>query len=233
MIKMKTIGLIGGMSWESTVTYYQIINKEVRQIMGGLHSAKVLLHSVDFSEIEECQANGDWDKSADILSKAARGLEMAGADFIIICTNTMHKVAKTIQSRIGIPIIHIAEATAEVLLHENIKRVVLLGTKYTMTQDFYKKKLEEAGIDVLIPSDQSIEVINNIIYDELCLGIIREESKQQYISVMEELAKKGAQGVILGCTEIGLLIQQEDTLLPVFDTTQIHAKKAALLAVMG
>lgn len=228
---MKTIGLIGGMSWESTVTYYQIINEVIKRELGGLHSAKMLLYSVDFSEIEACQAEGDWDKSAGILSDAARSLEKAGADFIVICTNTMHKVAPQIQSCIHIPVIHIAEATAAALKQRNIKTVVLLGTKYTMTQDFYKKKLTEAGISVLIPDAASVEIINDIIYHELCLGIISPQSKQKYLSVIDEFSHKGAQGVILGCTEIGLLIQQKDTALPVFDTTQIHAEKAALLAL--
>lgn len=207
---MKTIGLLGGMSWESTVTYYQTVNKIVKQELGGLHSAKVLLYSVDFSEIEKCQADGDWEKSADILSLAAKCLEKAGADFIVICTNTMHKVASQIQSRIGIPIIHIAEATANELKHHNITKVALLGTKYTMTQDFFKEKLEKVGISVLIPDEQEIETINDVIYNELCLGIISETSKEKYLSIIDLLAKQGAQGVILGCTEIGLLIQQKD-----------------------
>lgn len=228
---MKTIGLLGGMSWESTVTYYQIVNEVTKRELGGLHSAKVLLYSVDFSEIEKCQAEGDWAKSADILSEAAKSLEKAGADFIIICTNTMHKVAPQIQSRIGIPIIHIAESTADVLKQRNIQKVALLGTKYTMTQDFYKDKLAEAGISVLIPDDASVEIVNDIIYNELCLGIISPQSKKKYIAIIEKLAQRGAQGVILGCTEIGLLVQQKDTSLPVFDTTQIHAEKAALLAL--
>lgn len=228
---MKTIGLLGGMSWESTVTYYQIINEVIKKELGGLHSAKVLLYSVDFSEIEKYQATGDWDKSADVLSEAAKNLEKAGADFIVICTNTMHKVVPKIQSCIGIPIVHIAKATAEVLKQSNITKVALLGTKYTMTQKFYKDKLIEAGISVLVPDDTSIEVVNDVIYNELCLGIISPQSKQKYLAIIDELAKKGAQGVILGCTEIGLLVQQEDTSLPVFDTTQIHAKKAALLAI--
>ncbi len=228
---LKTIGLLGGMSWESTVTYYQIVNEVTKRELGGLHSAKVLLYSVDFSEIEKCQAEGDWAKSADILSEAAKSLEKAGADFIIICTNTMHKVAPQIQSRIGIPIIHIAESTADVLKQRNIQKVALLGTKYTMTQDFYKDKLAEAGISVLIPDDASVEIVNDIIYNELCLGIISPQSKKKYIAIIEKLAQRGAQGVILGCTEIGLLVQQKDTSLPVFDTTQIHAEKAALLAL--
>lgn len=230
---MKTIGLLGGMSWESTVTYYQIINESVKRELGGFHSAKVLLYSVDFAEIEKCQADGDWEKSADILSVAAENLEKAGADFIVICTNTMHKVAPRIQSRITIPIIHIAEATADELKKHNITKVALLGTKYTMTQDFYKDKLIEAGIVVLIPDEQGVEAVNNIIYNELCLGIISEPSKEKYRNIIENLAKKGAQGVILGCTEIGLLIQQEDVDLPIFDTTRIHASKAAMLSVKG
>ncbi|MFT3985462.1 MAG: aspartate/glutamate racemase family protein [Lachnospiraceae bacterium] len=228
---MKTIGFIGGMSWESTVTYYQIVNETVKQELGGLHSAKVLLYSVDFSEIESCQADGDWNKSADILSEAAENLERAGADFIVICTNTMHKVAPQIQSRIGIPIIHIAEATADELNRQHITKVALLGTKYTMTQDFYKEKLTRAGITVLIPNEQEIETVNDVIYQELCLGIISEVSKKKYQMMIGHLAEQGAQGVILGCTEIGLLIRQKDVDLPVFDTTRIHALKAARLAL--
>ncbi len=228
---MKTIGLLGGMSWESTVTYYRIVNEAIKSELGGLHSAKVLLYSVDFSEIEKCQAEGDWEKSASILSEAAEKLEKAGADFIMICTNTMHKVAPQIQKRIGIPIIHIAEATADELKRHAIAKVALLGTKYTMTQDFYKEKLENAGITVLIPDIQEIEVVNDIIYNELCLGSILETSKKKYLNIIENLGKQGAQGVILGCTEIGLLVQQKDTNLPVFDTTQIHALKAAKLSL--
>ncbi|WP_349667524.1 aspartate/glutamate racemase family protein [Lacrimispora sp.] len=228
---MKTIGIIGGMSWESTVTYYQIMNETVKQELGGLHSAKILLYSVDFSEIERCQAEGDWEKSGDILASAAESLERAGADFLVIATNTMHKVAPQIQKRIHIPIIHIAEVTAEELKQNHITTVALLGTKYTMTQDFYKEKLENAGITVLIPDKQEIEVINSIIYDELCLGSILETSKERYLQIIDGLKNRGAQGVILGCTEIGLLIRQEDTDLPVFDTTRIHAVKAAKLSL--
>ncbi len=228
---MKTIGLIGGMSWESTVTYYQILNETVKQRLGGLHSAKILLYSVDFDEIEKYQSSGEWEKSAEVLSQAAMNLEKAGADFIVICTNTMHKVAPKIQSHISIPIIHIAEATADELIKRGISRVALLGTKYTMTQDFYKDKLLKAGIDVVIPDSTGIETVNDIIYKELCLGIISEESKKKYLEIIDRLAEQGAQGVILGCTEIGLLIQQTDTSLPVFDTTQIHAIKAAELSI--
>ena len=228
---MKTIGMLGGMSWESTVTYYQVINETVKQELGGLHSAKVLLYSVDFAEIEKCQVDGDWEKSADILSVAAQNLEKAGADFIVICTNTMHKVVPQIQSKISIPIIHIAEATADELEHNNISQIALLGTKYTMTQDFYKEKLTNAGITVLIPNEQEIETVNDIIYNELCLGIISEASKEKFLCIINSLAEQGAQGVILGCTEIGLLIGQKDSDLPVFDTTQIHAVKAAKISM--
>ena len=228
---MKTIGLIGGMSWESTVTYYQLINETVKKELGGLHSAKILLYSVDFAEIEEYQAKGQWDKSADVLGLAAENLEKAGADFVVICTNTMHKVVPQIQQRICIPILHIAEATAAALQEKKITKVGLLGTKYTMTQDFYKDKLTEAGIQVLIPDAQGVELVNDVIYGELCLGVIREESKAAFVDIIEKLGEMGAQGVILGCTEIGLLVQQADTSLPVFDTTLIHGVKAAMEAI--
>lgn len=229
---MKLIGLIGGMSWESTVTYYQILNNTIKEKLGGLHSAKCLLYSVDFHEIEKCQSNGEWEKSAHILSEAAKSLEKAGAEFIIICTNTMHKVANEIQEVISIPILHIADATVQELKKENIKKVALLGTKYTMEQDFYKSKLIENEIEVLIPNAEDINLVNRIIYDELCLGIISEHSKQVYINIIDKLAKQGAQGAILGCTEIGLLIQQKDTKIPLFDTTLIHGKQAALYSIM-
>lgn len=229
---MKTIGLIGGMSWESTVTYYQIINETIKKELGGLHSAKILLYSVDFAEIEKCQTEGNWDKSADILGAAAKNLEKAGADYIVICTNTMHKIAPLIQKQITIPLIHIAEATAERLTEKHIGKVALLGTKYTMMQDFYKEKLTEVGIQVLIPCEVDIELVNHVIFDELCLGIISENSKKEYLRIIDELSKQGAQGVILGCTEIGLLINQKDTSLPVFDTAEIHAHKAAMTAIM-
>ena len=228
---MKTIGLIGGMSWESTVTYYKIVNETIKRELGGLHSAKVLLYSVDFAEIEKYQASGEWEKSAEVLADAAMNLEKAGADYIVICTNTMHKVAPEIQKKISVPIIHIAEATADELKLKGISKVGLLGTKYTMTQEFYKSKLIDAGIEVVIPDQAGVETVNDIIYNELCLGIISEESKKKYLGIIADLEERGAQGVILGCTEIGLLIQQKDTKLPVFDTTQIHATKAALMAI--
>jgi len=228
---MKTIGLIGGMSWESTVTYYKIINEVIKSELGGLHSAKVVLYSVDFAEIEKYQVNGEWGKSACVLSEVAKKLEKAGADFIVICTNTMHKVAPEIQRNISIPIIHIAESTADLLIEKDIKTVALLGTKYTMTQDFYKDKLIDKGIKVVIPNDKDIELVNHIIYDELCLGIIKESSKKEYLRIIELLRQQGAEGVILGCTEIGLLVKAQDTTVHVFDTTQIHATKAAMMSI--
>ena len=230
---MKTIGLIGGMSWESTVSYYQLINETIKEKLGGLHSAKILLYSVDFAEIERYQASGDWDKSAEVLSQIAQNLEQAGADFIVICTNTMHKVAPQIQKTISIPILHIAQATADTLLENGIKKVGLLGTKYTMTQEFYKEKLLEAGLEVVIPDQAGVEEVNRIIYDELCLGQIKESSKQAYLAIIDDLKNAGAEAVILGCTEIGLLVKQEDTDVPLFDTTVIHAQKAAEFAVGG
>ncbi|WP_028042463.1 aspartate/glutamate racemase family protein [Candidatus Stoquefichus massiliensis] len=228
---MKTIGLIGGMSWESTVTYYQILNETVKQELGGLHSAKCILYSVDFQEIEECQANGDWYKSAEILGDAACSLEKAGVDFIVICTNTMHKVVQDIQNRIHIPILHIAKATANELKKNHINKVGLLGTKYTMQQDFYKQVLIDQGIDVIIPNEEDIHIVNDVIYNELCLGQMKDTSRKEYLRIIDALKEKGAQGIILGCTEIGLLVKQEDTEMPLFDTALIHAKEAALFAM--
>lgn len=230
---MKTIGLIGGMSWESTVTYYQIINETIKKELGGLHSAKILLYSVDFAEIEECQASGDWVRSAALLSEAAMNLEKAGADFIVICTNTMHKVVPQIQKQIGVPIIHIADATADVLIEKGIKKVALLGTKYTMTQDFYKDRLISRGITVLIPDEKDVELVNKVIYEELCLGVISDASRAEYQRIISSMKTREAEGVILGCTEIGLLISQANSVLPVFDTTQIHAQKAACISIQA
>jgi aspartate racemase len=230
---MKTIGLIGGMSWESTVTYYQIINRETKEKLGGLHSSKCILYSVDFHEIEECQSSGEWDKSADILANAALSLEKAGADFIIICTNTMHKVADAIQKKLHVPLLHIAEVTAEELLKKSVTNVALLGTRYTMEQDFYKSKLIDHGIRVIIPEVDDREFINHTIYHELCLGIINKASRQQLLSICSNLYDQGAQGIILGCTEIGLLINQENVDIPLFDTTLIHAKSAARYSMEG
>lgn len=228
---MKTIGLIGGMSWESTVTYYKIINETVKEKLGGLHSAKCILYSIDFQEIEECQANGNWEKSGEILGEAANNLEKAGADFIVICTNTMHKVINQIKEKISIPILHIAEMTAEKILEKGLKNIALLGTKYTMEQDFYKSKLIEKGINVIIPDKNDIEIINKVIYDELCLGTINSNSKKKFLEIVDKLRSKGAEGIILGCTEIGLLIKNEDTDVPLFDTAVIHAEEAAIYSI--
>ena len=230
-MNLKTIGLIGGMSWESTVTYYKIINETVKEKLGGLHSAKCILYSVDFQEIEECQANGNWEKSGEILGEAAYNLEKAGADFIVICTNTMHKVVNQIKEKISIPILHIAEMTAEKILEKGLKNIALLGTKYTMEQDFYKSKLIEKGINVIIPDKNDIEIINEVIYDELCLGTINSNSKKKFLEIVDKLRDKGAEGIILGCTEIGLLIKNEDTDVPLFDTAIIHAEQAAMYSI--
>lgn len=228
---MKTIGLIGGMSWESTVTYYQVINETVKEHLGGLHSAKCILYSVDFQEIEECQAAGEWEKSGEILGDAARSLQEAGADFIVICTNTMHKVVPQIREKIEIPVLHIAKAAAMELKAANITRIGLLGTKYTMTQEFYKGELAEYGLEVIVPDEEEIETVNTVIYEELCRGIISETSKRAYLDIISHLKHKGAQGVILGCTEIGLLVKEQDTDVPLFDTALIHARKAAELSL--
>ena len=228
---MKTIGMIGGMSWESTVTYYQIINRVVKENLGGLHSAKCLLYSVDFQEIEHCQATGDWQKSAELLGLAAKSVELAGADFIIICTNTMHKVADFVQSQIKIPLLHIADMTADELVTHKISKVALLGTKYTMEQDFYKSRIIAKGVEVLVPEEEDRHIVNSVIYNELCLGVQKPQSKQELLRIVENLTSRGAEGVILGCTEIGLLIEQRDTKTKLFDTAQIHARKAALYAI--
>ena len=230
-MNLKTIGLIGGMSWESTVTYYKIINETVKERLGGLHSTKCILYSVDFQEIEECQANGNWEKSGEILGEAAYNLEKAGADFIVICTNTMHKVVNQIKEKISVPILHIAEMTAEKILEKGLKNIALLGTKYTMEQDFYKSKLIEKGINVIIPDKNDIETINEVIYDELCLGTINSDSKKKFLEIVDKLRSKGAEGIILGCTEIGLLIKNEDTDVPLFDTAIIHAEQAAMYSI--
>ena len=228
---MKTIVLLGGMSWESTVPYYRIINEEIRSALGGLHSAKVLLCSVDFQEIEACQAAGDLDRSAALLADAAAGLERAGADFLVLCTNTMHRVAPQIAGRVGIPLLHIADAVTAALQAEGISRAALLGTKYTMGQAFYREKLTQAGIEVLVPEGKDAELVNRVIYDELCLGILSEKSKRSYLRMIGQLTEQGAQGIVLGCTEIGLLIRQEDTGVPLFDTACIHALAAVRYAL--
>lgn len=228
---MKTIGLLGGMSWESTVTYYTRINELVNQQLGGLHSAKIKLASVDFEEIENYQTANEWEKSGEVLGKEALSLEQAGADFLLICTNTMHKVAPQIAEYLSIPILHIADATIAELQAKQIKEVALLGTKYTMTQDFYKQKIIDSGIDVWIPNAADIETVNQIIFAELCQGKILADSKEKFLEVIQKAMEAGVEGVILGCTEIGLLIQQADVTLPVFDTTEIHSQKAVEYAL--
>ncbi|HEM8614317.1 TPA: aspartate/glutamate racemase [Citrobacter amalonaticus] len=224
---MKTIGLLGGMSWESTIPYYRLINEGIKQQLGGLHSASLLLHSVDFHEIEACQNRGEWDKAGDILAQAAIGLQQAGAEGIVLCTNTMHKVAEAIESRCSLPFLHIAGATGRVISAQGMRRVALLGTRYTMEQDFYRGRLEQQfAIECLIPDADARATINQVIFDELCLGQFTEASRQYYVEVIEALAAQGAEGVIFGCTEIGLLVPVERSPIPVFDTAAIHAADA-------
>ncbi len=224
---MKTIGLIGGMSWESTIPYYTIINQSIHDTLGGLHSAKIILYSVEFDEIEKCQSCGDWQRSADILSDAAKKLELAGADFLLICTNTMHKVYPQIQAQVTIPILHIADATADALASDGVTKVALLGTRYTMQEDFYKSKLVARGFEVLVPEQADIDEVNRIIFEELCVGTLKETSRKTFSRIIDSLKARGAQAVILGCTEIGLLVKQEHASLPLYDTTVIHASRAA------
>lgn len=224
---MRTIGLIGGMSWESSLLYYQIINQTVKQRLGGLHSAQCLMWSFDFAEIEALQAAGDWDAATQRMIDAARALERGGADCIVICTNTMHRMAADVQRAVDLPLIHIADATAQKIVEAGISNIALLGTRYTMEQDFYKGRLiDQFGLKVLVPDAEGIQVVHDIIYEELVLGIVRDESRRQYQRVIDQLAQQGAEGVILGCTEITLLIQPEHTSLPVFDTTYLHAVAA-------
>lgn len=225
---MKTIGLIGGMSWESTVPYYRQINEQVRIRLGGLHSAKLILYSVDFHEIERSQQSGDWDAAGELLAGAARSLEVAGADCLILCTNTMHKVAAAIETAVAIPLLHIADATAAKISHAGFSTVGLLGTRFTMEQDFYRSRLQcRHGIEVLIPGAEDRANIHRVIYDELCLGEIVPASRTAYCKVMADLTARGAQAIILGCTEISLLVDQHDADVPLFDTTAIHAREAA------
>lgn len=224
---MKTIGLLGGMSWESTIPYYRLINEGVKQQLGGLHSAQILLHSVDFHEIEACQSSGDWDEAGSILAQAAVGLQQAGAQGIVLCTNTMHKVAEAIETACDVPFLHIADATGRAIQKRQMNNVALLGTRYTMEQDFYRGRLQtEFGINTVISDADERQKINQIIFDELCLGEFSDASREYYLRVIGELAKQGAQGVIFGCTEIGLLVPAELSPLPVFDTAAIHAEDA-------
>lgn len=224
---MKTIGLVGGMSWESSIEYYQIINETVRAKLGGFHSAKCVMYSVDFAEIELLQHHAKWKEAAEIMIAAAKSVEKGGADFIVFCTNTMHKVADEVQKHIQIPILHIADATAERIKAEGLKKVGLLGTKFTMEEDFYKGRLtQNYNLEVMIPTAEERRIVHRVIYDELCMGEIKESSKMKYMEIIDRLAQGGAEGVILGCTEIGLLIKKEDSRVPLFDTTRIHAVAA-------
>lgn len=230
---MKLIGLIGGMSWESTALYYRIINEQVKQQLGGLHSARSLMYSVDFQEIEQLQVAGEWQKAGEILAAAALSLERGGADFIVLCTNTMHKVAAQITAAVNIPLLHIADATAARIRQAGVKRVGLLATGFTMEQDFYKGRLQqEYGIEVLVPAATQRKVVHDIIYQELCLGIIREESRAHYREIIAQLVAEGAEAIILGCTEITLLVKPEDASVPLFDTTLIHAQDAVKAALL-
>ena len=229
---MKTVGLLGGMSWESTELYYRSINEGVKRRLGGLHSARIAMVSVDFHEIEALQHAGRWEEAAQVLAAAARGVQAAGADFLLICTNTMHIVAPRIESAIDIPILHLADATAARVKQRGMSKVGLLGTSFTMEKDFYKGRLADAhGLEVVVPSPADRRVIHRIIYQELCLGIVKEESRQQYLTIMNRMRGDGVEGIIEGCTEIVMLVGQEHTDIPLFDTTAIHAEEAVQLAL--
>ncbi len=225
---MKTIGMIGGMSWESTVPYYRLINETVRAQLGGLHSAKIVLYSVDFHEVEQLQRNANWDAAGDLVAAAARSLAAAGADFLVLCTNTMHKVAPAIEAAVAIPLLHIADATAAEIRRAGFARVGLLGTRFTMEQAFYRERLaQQHGIEVLVPDAADRGIVHRVIYDELCLGQVHEASRMQYRRIIASLIEQGAQAVIFGCTEISMLVDASDSTVPVFDTTRIHAISAA------
>jgi len=230
--QLKTLGLIGGMSWESTVPYYQLINQTVKEQLGGLHSAKIFLYSVDFAEVEHLQKTAQWDAAGALLADAAHKLAGAGADALVLCTNTMHKVASAIEQAVSIPLLHIADPTARAIQQAGFTTVGLLGTRFTMEQDFYRSRLEKNhGLTVLTPPASGRELVHQIIYDELCLGQVNETSRQAYLQVIEDLRQQGAQAIILGCTEIAMLVQPQHTDLPLFDTTALHAKSSALWAL--
>ena len=229
---MKTIGLLGGMSWESTQTYYKLINEGVRERLGGLHSAQLVLYSLDFEPIERLQNADRWDDAATILADAARSIEAAGADFLVLCTNTMHKVAPSIEAAISIPLLHIADATADAIKAAGLSTVGLLGTRFTMTEEFYRGRLTgQHGIEVLVPDESERETIDRVIFDELCLGKVLDESHERYRDIMHALAARGAQAIVLGCTEISMLVAPEDAPVPLFDTTRIHAERAVEAAL--
>jgi aspartate racemase len=228
---MKTIGLLGGMSWHSTELYYRLLNEGVQQRLGGLHSARILMSSVEFAEIAALQASSDWDQAGEILAAESRKLEQAGADFLVIGTNTMHISVPIIEQAISIPILHIADATADAILAAGYQRTGLLGTRFTMQMDYYKSRLEARGVEVLVPGDSDCERINDVIFNELCFGDVRDESRQQYLAIIDDLKDKGAECIVEGCTEIALLVKQTDTDIPLFDTTAIHAQAAVDLAL--
>jgi aspartate racemase len=229
---MKTIGLIGGMSWESSIEYYGIINEVTRSKLGGLHSAKSVMHSVDFAEIEALQHQNRWQAAAEVMVSAAQSLERSAADFVVFCTNTMHKLADEIEANIKVPFLHIADATAEKIHACGIQKIGLLGTRFTMEQDFYRGRLENKhGLEVLVPDEEERALVHQVIYEELCLGIINPESKSQYIQIMNRLVRSGAEGIILGCTEIELLVQAGDSAVELFPTTRIHAEAAVEKAI--
>ncbi len=224
---MKTIGLLGGMSWESTILYYQLLNEGVRARCGGLHSAKILLHSVDFAEIEQLQTSGRWDEAGRVLAAAAQGLEQNGAELILICTNLMHKVAPAIEASLQVPLLHIADATGRAIQAQGLGKVGLLGARYTMEEDFYRQRLQDKfGLEVVIPAAPEREFVHRVIFDELCRGVFTDSSRQRYLNIIEGMKQQGAQGVVLGCTEIPLLVRQSDTELPLFSTTALHAEAA-------
>ncbi len=229
---MKTIGLIGGMSWESTVPYYRLVNEGIKARLGGLHSAKVVLYSVDFHEIEQLQRDGDWDAAGDVLAEAARRLQAAGADLLVLCTNTMHKVAPQMEAAVSIPLLHIADGTAAAIKAAGHRTVGLLGTRFTMEQDFYRQRLQDRhGLQVIVPEADDRRVVHDVIYDELCRGVVRDDSREAYRRIMDDLVARGAEAIILGCTEIGLLVGAQDARVPLFDTTALHAAAAVEAAL--
>jgi aspartate racemase len=229
---MKTIGLIGGMSWESTLEYYRTLNETVKARLGGLHSAKCLLYSVDFAEVEMLQSKGRWEEAGEMMADAAQRLERGGGDFIVLCTNTMHKLTPQIETAVKIPLLHIADATARAVKDAGLWRVGLLGTRFTMEQEFYRGRLTERhGLDVLVPDEADREIVHQVIYGELCLGVVKEDSRAQFSAIIEKMVAAGAQGIILGCTEIELLVRPEDSPAPVFPTTRIHAEAAVEYAL--
>lgn len=230
---MKTLGLIGGMSWESTAEYYRAINRLTRERLGGLHSARLVLYSVDFADIERLQTQGRWAEAGDVLADAARSLEAAGAELLLICTNTMHRVADQVEAAVSVPLLHLADATADAVRAAGLRRVGLLGTAFTMEQDFYRGRLEANGLTVLVPDADGRALVHRVIYEELCLGVVREESRAAYRRVIEELVAAGAEGVILGCTEIELLVGDEDSAVPLFATARLHAEAAVEAALAG